>query len=173
MIKRLLPLLIFLLLIVFLYIGLGLNPKKLPSPLIGKPLPNVELTDFKTGKALSSQDTLKHQVSLLNVWASWCATCAAEHDQLMKLAQLNEVQIIGVNYKDSVIDGEAFLKKLGNPYHQILFDPKGRLGLELGVYATPESFIVDKNGLIQYKQTGEITAGLIQSDILPLIKKLK
>jgi cytochrome c biogenesis protein CcmG/thiol:disulfide interchange protein DsbE len=170
---KFLPLVVFALLAWFLYDGLGRDTKKLPSPLIGKAFPNLEVEDFKTGKKFQLHKRLKNKVSLVNVWASWCVTCRAEHKVLNAIAKNGSVQMVGINYKDTKIEGTRFLRILGNPFDFIVFDDKGKLGLELGVYATPETFIVDKNGVIQFKHIGEITPNIWRQQILPLIQKLK
>jgi len=170
---KFLPLIIFVVLAWFLYNGLGRDTKKLPSPLIGKTFPNLEVEDFQTGDKYYLQEKLKNKVSLVNVWASWCVTCRAEHRMLNDIAKTKSVQMIGINYKDTKKKGEHFLRILGNPYDFIVFDEQGKLGLELGVYATPETFIVDKNGIIQFKLTGEITPQIWQEEMLPLINQLQ
>lgn len=170
--KKFLPLTLFMVLVVFLYVGLGLDPKKLPSPLIDKPFPNLNVEDFASKQNYLMQNKLKNQVSLVNVWASWCITCRAEHQMLHHIAQTNKVQMIGVNYKDSKKQGEHFLQTLGNPFAFIVFDNLGKLGLELGVYATPETFLVDKQGIIRFKHIGSITPYIWQNKLLPLISKL-
>jgi cytochrome c biogenesis protein CcmG/thiol:disulfide interchange protein DsbE len=156
-----------------LYDGLGRDTKKLPSPLIGKNFPNLEVEDFQTGKKYHLQDKLKNQVSLVNVWASWCVTCRAEHQMLNNIAKQDVVQIVGVNYKDTKREGKYFLNRLGNPFDFIVFDEQGKLGLELGVYATPETFIVDNKGVIRFKRIGDITTRIWQEEMLPLIQQLK
>lgn len=171
--RRFLPLLIFLGMVTFLYLGLGIDTKRLPSPLIGKPYPVLELTDLATGKALSSQASLKGQPTLVNVWASWCLTCLAEHQELLEISQQNNIRLVGINYKDNKKDAKRFLILNGNPFEQIIFDPLGKLGLDLGVYATPETFIIDKKGIVRYKHIGEITTALIKQTINPLIEKIK
>ncbi|MBA5249392.1 Cytochrome c-type biogenesis protein CcmG/DsbE, thiol:disulfide oxidoreductase [hydrothermal vent metagenome] len=170
---KFLPLIIFVVLAWFLYNGLGRDTKKLPSPLIGKTFPNLEVEDFQTGDKYYLQEKLKNKVSLVNVWASWCVTCRAEHRMLNDIAKTKSVQMIGINYKDTKKKGEHFLRILGNPYDFIVFDEQGKLGLELGVYATPETFIVDKNGIIQFKRIGEIIPQIWQEEMLPLINQLQ
>ncbi len=170
---KFLPLVIFVVLAWFLYDGLGRDTKKLPSPLIGKAFPSLEVEDFQTREKYQLQSRLKNKVSLVNVWASWCVTCRAEHQMLKKIAKVSSVKMVGVNYKDTKKEGKRFLKILGNPFDFIVFDDKGKLGLELGVYATPETFIVDKDGVIQFKRIGEITPQIWQEQMLPLIDKLQ
>ncbi|QKQ24167.1 DsbE family thiol:disulfide interchange protein [Candidatus Ruthia endofausta] len=171
--KKFLPLVLFIVLAGFLYIGLGLDPKKLPSPLIGKTFPNLEVEDFNTGEIYAIQDKLQGKISLVNVWASWCVTCRAEHEMLMQIAKTDSLQILGINYKNTKKDGNMFLTRLGNPYDLIVFDQSGKLGLELGVYATPETFITDQQGIIRFKRIGELTPGIWERQILPLISQLK
>ncbi|SFV88271.1 Cytochrome c-type biogenesis protein CcmG/DsbE, thiol:disulfide oxidoreductase [hydrothermal vent metagenome] len=170
---KFLPLAVFVVLAWFLYDGLGRDTKKIPSPLIGKTFPSLEMEDFQTGDKFQLKNRLKDKVSLVNVWASWCVTCRAEHKMLKYIAKNSSLQMVGVNYKDTKKEGERFLRILGNPYDFIVFDEQGKLGLELGVYATPETFIVDKKGVIQFKQIGEITSQIWQQEMLPLINKLQ
>lgn len=171
--NKFLPLGLFVVLVGFLYVGLGLDPKKLPSPLIGKSFPDMEVEDFHTGEKYSTQDKLKTKISLVNVWASWCATCRAEHEMLMKIAKTNAVQMMGINYKDTKKDGTKFIDVLGNPYNLVIFDQLGKLGLELGVYATPETFLVDQDGIIRFKRIGEMTGRIWEKEVLPLVNQLK
>ncbi len=171
--KKFIPLVLFVVLAVFLYIGLEHDPKKLPSPLIGKTFPNLQVEDFNTAEIYTIQDKLQGKISLVNVWSSWCVTCRAEHEMLMQIAKTNSLQILGINYKDTKKDGNIFLTKLGNPYDSIVFDQLGKLGLELGVYATPETFIIDQQGIIRFKRIGELTTRIWERQILPLISQLK
>jgi cytochrome c biogenesis protein CcmG, thiol:disulfide interchange protein DsbE len=170
---KFLPLAIFVILAWFLYDGLGRDTKKLPSPLIGKAFPNLEVEDFNTTEKYTVQSQLNGKVTLVNVWASWCVTCRAEHQTLIKIAKTGLVQMLGVNYKDTRKEGRVFLDRLGNPYDKIIFDQSGGLGLELGVYATPETFVVDQNGIIQFKRVGQLTPEIWETKILPLIQQLK
>ncbi len=153
---KFIPLVAFIALSCLLYYNLGRDTKILPSPFIDKSFSNIEVQDFKTGKRYRLQEKLKNKVSLVNVWASWCVTCRAEHEMLNNIAKDNIVQMVGVNYKDNKKEGKYFLERLGNPFDFIVFDRQGKLGLELGVYATPETFIVDHNGVIRFKRIGEV-----------------
>lgn len=171
---------IFVVLAWFLYDGLGRDTKKIPSPLIGKNFPILEVEDFETGDKFQIQTRLKGKVSLVNVWASWCFACRAEHQMLNNIAAKNSLQIVGINYKDNENnkdnkkeDGAKFLRLLGNPYDFIVFDEKGKLGLELGVYGVPETYLVDKDGIIKFKRVGEITHAVWQQQMLPLIRQLE
>jgi cytochrome c biogenesis protein CcmG/thiol:disulfide interchange protein DsbE len=130
---KFIPLAVFVVLAWFLYDGLGHDTKKLPSPLIGKNFPNLEVEDFQTGKKYHLQDKLKNQVSLVNVWASWCVTCRAEHQMLNNIAKQDVVQIVGINYKDTKREGKYFLNRLGNPFDFIVSDEQGKLGFRLKV----------------------------------------
>jgi cytochrome c biogenesis protein CcmG/thiol:disulfide interchange protein DsbE len=172
--KRFLPLIVFFILSIFLYTSLWLNPKELPSPLIGKSFPEFNATTLMD-KTFTKQNLIG-KVSLVNVWASWCVTCRAEHAMLMDISKKNKIhnnaQIIGINYKDIKVDANKYLNNLGNPYLINVFDEKGMLGLELGVYAVPETFVVDKEGIIRYKYIGEITKKVWLEQIKPLIFKL-
>jgi len=170
---KFLPLVMFVVLAWFLLDGLGRDTKKLPSPLIGKTFPNLEVVDFHTGELYLTQDKLKDKISLVNVWASWCVTCRAEHKMLNDIAATSDLHMVGVNYKDTKKEGARFLDILGNPFKFVIFDQQGKLGLELGVYATPETFIIDQKGVIRFKHIGEITASICQDEIFPLINKLK
>ena len=170
--KRFLPLGIFIVLVGFLAIGLTLNPREVPSPLINKPVPPFKLTVLGApDKTISAQDMLG-QVWLLNVWASWCVACRIEHPLLVELAKTNQVPIYGLNYKDKSPAAIAWLVKLGNPYVHSLVDADGLVGIDLGVYGVPETFVVDKQGLIRYKQIGPVTPEALRDTILPLVKKL-
>jgi len=170
---KFLPLALFVVLAYFLLDGLGRDTKKLPSPLIGKAFPNLEVEDFHTGERYLIQDKLKNKTSIVNVWASWCVTCRAEHKMLNDIAATSDIQMVGINYKDTKKEGKRFLDILGNPFKFIIFDQQGKLGLELGVYATPETFIIDQKGVIRFKHIGEITPSIWQGEMLPLIEELK
>lgn len=171
--KYLLPLILFVILAIFLAIGLRLNPKDIPSPLIDKPAPAFSLPILVTPeKNLSAQD-LKGRVWLLNVWASWCVSCRQEHPLLLELAKLNAVTIVGLNYKDEAAAANQWLAQLGNPYNVSIMDKDGRVGIDYGVYGVPETFVVDKRGIIRYKHTGPIEPGDIEQIFLPLLQKLQ
>jgi cytochrome c biogenesis protein CcmG, thiol:disulfide interchange protein DsbE len=171
--RFLLPLGIFIGLLVFLAIGLRLNPREIPSPFIGKPAPAFNLTQLhEPGKSISPQD-MAGKVWLLNVWASWCVSCRQEHPVLMDFAKSNVVPIIGLNYKDGREDGTGWLRQFGNPYALSAFDNDGRVGIDYGVYGVPETFVIDKRGVIRMKYTGPLTPEAINQKLLPLIKELK
>jgi len=173
MMGRWIPLVLFIVLVYFFYNGLGRDTKKLPSPLIGKSFPQAQVEDFKTGEKFDIYNILNGKRSLVNVWASWCVTCRAEHEELIRIAKESGVQVIGINYKDTRANAKRFLVELGNPYSKIIFDSKGQLGLDLGVYATPESFLVDESGTIIYKQLGQLTRDIWMKEMITLFEKEK
>ena len=169
--KKLIPLIGFLVISIFLYLSLSSNPRELPSPLLDKSFPDIEVEDFYTGQTISFRDTFKNKPTLVNVWASWCVTCRAEHQLLLTIAKDQSVQLIGLNYKDTKADANKMLEVMGNPFDLIVFDPKGKAGLELGVYATPETFLVNQQGVILYKHIGEITRTVWKEDFEPILAK--
>ena len=171
--RYLVPLGIFIMLVAFLAVGLGLNPREVPSPLINKPAPAFQLPQLHQPDKTFSQQDMKGKVWLLNVWASWCVSCRQEHPLLMDLAKSNVVPIYGLNYKDPREDALAWLKELGDPYVLSIADRNGRVGIDYGVYGVPETFVIDKQGAIRYKQIGPVTPEALQNKILPLVKELQ
>ena len=172
MLQKLAPLLIFIVLVVFLGIGLTLNPREIPSPLIDKAMPIFSLPQLKDpDKTLSSNDFLS-KVSLLNVWASWCVACRSEHPVLLDLSRTGVVNIYGLNYKDKREDALRWLDYYGDPYTKNVHDLNGKLGIDFGVYGVPETFIIDHKGIIRYKHIGPITEDILENKILPIIKQL-
>ena len=166
------PLLLFLSLAVLLGIGLTLNPREIPSPLIGKPVPIFNLPPVK-GRTLGlSSADLKGEVSLVNVFASWCTACRAEHPLLMDLKQKGVVPIHGLNYRDKPEDAERWLNELGDSYTRTGADIDGRVGIEWGVYGVPETFVINREGRIAYKHIGQLTPQVMRDKIIPLIKAL-
>ena len=170
--KFVIPLIVFVALGVLLWAGLSLDPRKIPSPLVGKPLPGFSLAVLHEPKKTVTPETLRGRVYLLNVWASWCVACRQEHPVLNELARRKAVTIIGLNYKDKRDDALAWLKNLGNPYEVSLIDADGRIGIELGVYGVPESFLIDKQGVIRYKHIGPISEKDWTEKLLPLVQQL-
>ena len=167
-----LPLAIFVVLLVLLGIGLKLDPREVPSPLIGKPAPNFELPQLKeTSKTFTNRDMLG-KVWVLNVWASWCVSCREEHPVLLDLAASGAVPIYGLNYKDKREDGLAWLKGMGDPYQISIFDFDGRVGIDYGVYGVPETYVIDKAGVIRYKRIGPLTPQIVKEKVLPLVREL-
>lgn len=170
--KYVVPLAIFVVLVAVLAIGLKLDPRYVPSPLIDKPAPEFSLSTLDDPKAVISKQTLAGRPVILNVWASWCSACREEHPLLVELAQQQSLEIIGLNYKDTRDDAHRWLSERGNPYRMNIFDPAGKLGLDLGVYGVPETFILDGQGIIRHKQVGPITPAIWEHKIAPLLKKL-
>jgi cytochrome c biogenesis protein CcmG/thiol:disulfide interchange protein DsbE len=168
-----LPLAIFAVIVAFLFVGLFRDPREVPSPLIGKPAPAFSLAQLhEPGKRLAAAD-MRGQVWLLNVWASWCVSCRVEHPLLIDLAKANVVPVIGLAYKDKPEDGLAWLATNGDPYKLSIVDLDGRVGIDFGVYGVPETFVIDKAGVIRYKQIGPLTADALKQTILPLVRELQ
>lgn len=171
--RFLIPLGIFIVLVGFLAVGLRLDPREVPSPLIGKPAPDFKLALLSDpAKQLSPAD-LRGKVWLFNVWASWCASCRQEHDLLLDLARQGGLPIYGMDYKDQPGDAQAVLNRYGNPYVETVVDLDGRTGMNYGVYGVPETYLIDKNGIIRYKHTGPVTVEILSKKILPLVKELQ
>lgn len=171
--KYLLPLGIFVVLVIFLAVGLKLDPREVPSPLIGKPAPDFTLPRLhQAANSLGTAD-LKGQVWILNVWASWCVACRAEHPVLNDLAKRIEVPLIGLNYKDQQADALAWLQRFGDPYTASVVDREGRIGIDWGVYGVPETFVMDKQGRVRYKHIGPVKPDDVTQKILPLLRQLE
>ena len=170
--RFLLPLIAFVVLVLFLGVGLKLKPREVPSPLIGKAAPAFRLAQLHDASKTIGPEDMRGQVWLLNVWASWCVTCRQEHPLLVEMARQKIVPIYGLNYKDKREDGIAWLTQLGDPYVLAAYDVEGRVGIDWGVYGVPETFLIDKAGIIRYKVIGAITPEVIQTKLIPLIKEL-
>jgi len=170
--KALFPLILFLGMVAFLFRGLGMDPHKVPSPLIDKPAPQFRLPELTDPTRSLATTDLVGQVSLLNVWATWCVSCRAEHAVLMRLARQG-VRIHGLDYKDSRPEALEWLKTYGDPYMANAFDADGRVGIDWGVYGTPETFIIDKKGMVRYKHIGPISDQDAEEVILPWVAKLQ
>ena len=173
MMRFLLPLVIFIVLAGFLFVGLGLNPREVPSPLIDKPAPAFTLPQLHQPQKAFSPADMQGKVWLLNVWASWCVSCREEHPVLMALAQQGVVPIYGLNYKDKKADGELWLQRGGDPYVLSAMDEEGRIGIDYDVYGVPETYVIDKQGVIRYKQIGPVTPQNLSEKILPLVAELQ
>ncbi|MBE7423586.1 MAG: DsbE family thiol:disulfide interchange protein [Zoogloeaceae bacterium] len=171
--RFLLPLGIFIVLVAFLAIGLNLNPREVPSPLIGKPAPAFVLPQLHQPEARFAPKDLQGKVWLLNVWASWCVSCRQEHPILVELAKRNIVPIYGLNYKDPREDALRWLKQFGDPYVLSIADVEGRVGIDYGVYGVPETYLIDKAGVIRFKHIGPVTQDVLEKTILPLVKELQ
>ena len=168
----LLPMGIFLVLVVFLGIGLRLDPKEVPSPLIDKPAPAFALARLDKPEQKISRDDLLGKVWLLNVWASWCVACRQEHPLLVEFAKAKLLPIYGLNYKDKPDAGRKWLADFGNPYTASLSDLDGRVGIDFGVYGVPETFIIDRQGMVRFKHIGPVTPEVLRTQIEPLVRKL-
>jgi len=167
------PLVAFLILAGFLYVGLKLDPREVPSPLIDKPAPAFNLPQLHDTSKRFSTEEMKGKVWLLNVWASWCVTCREEHPTLISLAKQHIVPIYGLDYKDDKESGEAWLRQGGDPYTVSVLDRDGRVGIDYGVYGVPETYIIDKQGIIRYKQIGLVTEQNLREKILPMVAELQ
>ena len=168
----LIPLGLFLGLVAFLAAGLTLDPKEVPSPLIGKPAPAFALTRLDNPQQTIRREDMLGKVWMLNVWASWCVACREEHPLLMQFASRQLLPIYGLNYKDARVEGQQWLGRFGNPYTASLFDQDGRVGIDWGVYGVPETFIIDQQGTIRFKHIGPLTPEVLRSRVEPLIRQL-
>lgn len=167
------PLVIFGVLGAFLAVGLTLNPREIPSPLVGKPVPQFQLAPVK-GRTLGlASGDLRGEVSVVNVFASWCTACRDEHPLWMELARQRALPIHGFNYKDAPDAAARWLDELGDPYTRTGADLDGRVGIDWGVYGVPETFVVDKRGVIRHKVIGAITRSMIDERLMPLVRRLR
>jgi cytochrome c biogenesis protein CcmG/thiol:disulfide interchange protein DsbE len=171
--RFLIPFGLFIVVVGFLAVGLTLNPRELPSPLVGKAAPEFSLPQLHDQEKVISSNDLKGQVWLLNFWASWCGGCKDEHPVLIRLAQSGVVPIYGMDYKDERREAVAWLKEWGNPYQIVAVDQSGRVGINYGVYGVPETYVIDKAGMIRYKQIGPLREDIWEKKILPLVKELQ
>jgi cytochrome c biogenesis protein CcmG/thiol:disulfide interchange protein DsbE len=162
----------FALLVALLAVGLGLDPREVPSPLIGKPAPHFELPLLAAPDKTFSQKDMLGKVWILNVWASWCPPCLVEHPVITALAKSQIAPVIGLNYKDAREDALPWLKRNGDPFQLSVFDLDGRIGIDYGVYGVPETYVIDRKGVIRYKHIGPITPEIVQTKIEPLLKEL-
>ncbi len=170
--SRFWPLAVFVALVGFLYAGLYRDPREVPSPLIGKPAPQFQLPTVDNPAKTVTRDAMLGHVYLVNVWASWCVSCREEHPLLVEFARQHPVEILGLDYKDTRPEAMAWLGQFGNPYQSALFDADGRVGIDFGVYGVPETFVVDKKGVIRYKQIGPFTPEALNNKLLPLLQTL-
>ncbi|MBA3033986.1 MAG: DsbE family thiol:disulfide interchange protein [Gammaproteobacteria bacterium] len=170
--RFLLPLGIFIVLVGFLAVGLRLNPREVPSPLVGKPAPDFNVPQLHDETAKFSPQEMAGKVWLLNVWASWCVSCREEHPILNEFAKSGTTPLVGLNYKDKREDGIRWLARFGNPYLLSAYDIDGRVGINYGVYGVPETYVIDKAGVIRYKQIGPVTPAILQQKIIPLVQEL-
>jgi len=170
--RFIIPLGIFVVLVAFLAIGLSRDPHEVPSPLINKPAPAFKLPQLKEPSKTFAAEDMRGKVWLLNVWASWCITCRDEHPFLFEYAKSGVVPIYGLNYRDKREDALAWLSELGDPYVLSASDTDARVGIDYGVYGAPESYLIDRNGVIRFKQIGPITPDIWEKTIVPLAREL-
>jgi cytochrome c biogenesis protein CcmG/thiol:disulfide interchange protein DsbE len=170
--RALLPLAALAALFGFFAVGLTHDPREVPSPLIGKPAPAFTRPQLEDAAKSFSPRQMLGRVWLLNVWASWCVSCRAEHQVLLESSQAVDIPIIGLDHKDRRADGLEWLREAGNPYLLSVDDADGRVGVDFGVYGVPETFLIDKQGVIRFKQIGPVTTEVLQQKILPLVKEL-
>lgn len=170
--RFLIPLALFAALAWFLYAGLSLNPREVPSPLIGKPAPAFALPRLDDPAQTIKREDLMGKVWVMNVWASWCAPCREEHPLVVAFAKQRKVPVIGLNYKDRPGDARNWLERLGNPYAATLIDFDGKVGIDFGVYGVPETFVIDAQGVVRFKHVGVLTRQVISQKIEPLLKEL-
>jgi len=170
--RFLIPLAVFVALVAFLAAGLKLDPREVPSPLIGKPAPDFALTRLDQPALTIRRADLLGQVWMLNVWASWCTACREEHPVLLDFARRRLVPVYGLNYKDQRAAGLRWLANSGDPYESSLFDPDGRVGIDWGVYGVPETFVIDREGVVRYKHIGPLTPEVLRDRIEPLLRQL-
>lgn len=167
------PFLLFIVILLVLWRGLSLHPSQVSSPLINKPIPTFQLPELFNAKHTVTDKNFLGSVTLLNVWATWCYTCAEEHEFLLHLAKDEHVKLIGLDYKDNSITAKDLLNKYGNPFQMVAVDETGSVAIDWGVYGTPETFVIDKKGIIRYKLTGPVTQDNWQDTLKPLIQKLE
>ena len=170
----LIPLVVFLALVFFLALGFGLkDPHFLPSVLIDEPLPGFQLVDLHDAETTRSRDDLLGEISLVNVWATWCPNCVVEHPELMRISQEEGVPLYGVNYNDDSVKARAWLRRYKDPYRFSVVDAMGTLAIDLGVYGAPETFVVDASGVIRFRHVGPINSLIWREQILPVIEHLR
>ena len=162
----------FVALVLLLAVGLTLNPRLVPSPLVGKPAPAFQLPRLGGGETFSPAE-LRGKVWLLNVWASWCVACRDEHPLLVEFARSHKTPLVGLNYKDQRDDAIRWLGRYGDPYLLSVVDADGRIGIDYGVYGVPETYVIDRAGVIRHKQIGAVTPDVMAQKILPLVRELE
>mgnify|MGYP006298861789 CR=1 FL=1 len=170
--RFLLPLAIFIVLVGFLAVGLTRDPREVPSPLVGKPAPGFNVPQLADAGQSFNPESMRGKVWLFNVWASWCVSCRDEHPILVEFAKSGVVPIIGLDYKDQRADGMAWINRFGNPYLLSAFDADGKVGIDYGVYGVPETYVIDKAGVIRYKHIGPVNPAVLKEKIIPLVAEL-
>lgn len=168
-----LPLLVALVIGIVLFAGIGKDPTRLESVLVGKPVPEFSLKDLHDPEVQLTSELFRGQVTLLNVWGTWCPACRDEHDDLMWLAREKNVAIIGLNYKDDRDEALAWLDRLGDPYRSVIYDPRGTLGFDLGVYGAPETFVIDASGVVRYRHVGVVNETVWEQTLLPVVNEAR
>ena len=171
--RYVLPAVAFAILVGFFWVGLRLNPGEVPSPLIGKPAPAFELPELSDASRMISNETLRGQPALLNVWATWCAGCRLEHDLLLAIAAEGKVPIYGLNYRDERAAALEWLRQLGNPFKAVAYDPEGTVSIDWGVYGAPETFLIDPDGVVVYKHIAPLTLDDWREEFLPRIRAMR
>jgi len=171
--RFLIPLAVFVLLVGFLAVGLKLDPREVPSPLVGKAAPAFELPVLSQPDKRFVPADMRGKVWLLNVWASWCVSCRDEHPVLVELSKKGVLPILGLNYKDKGDEAQRWLKQFGDPYQLSVVDADGRIGIDYGVYGVPETYLIDTQGVIRYKQIGPLTQAILEKKVLPLAMALR
>ena len=168
-----LPLLLAVIVGVVLFKGIGKDPTKLDSALVGKQVPAFSLKDLNAPEKALDESLFQGEITLLNVWGTWCPACRDEHEDLMWLAREKNVTIIGLNYKDNRDDALVWLDRLGDPYRTVIYDPRGTLGFDLGVYGAPETFVIDAAGVVRYRHVGVVNAQVWEQVLLPVINEAR
>ena len=171
--KFLIPLALFVILVIFLAVGLNRDPREVPSPLINKPAPAFSVPQLANPNKSFSPEEMKGQVWVLNVYASWCVACREEHPMLVEMGKSQVAPLIGLDYKDKRADAMEMLARQGDPYMLSAYDNDGRVGINYGVYGVPETYVIDKAGIIRFKQIGPITREVLEKSIYPIIAELK
>lgn len=171
--RYIIPLVVFVVIAAFMAVGLTRDPSRVPSPLIGEPVPSFELATVTDPERSVSPGDFEGRVWLLNVWASWCAACREEHPVMMRAARREGLTLIGLDYKDERASAIEWLERHGDPYTVSAHDPEGRVGLDLGVYGVPETYVIDAAGVIRYKHIGPISHEILEQEILPLVDDLQ
>lgn len=170
---RLLPLVVFLIVIAFLWRGLTRDPREVPSPLINQSVPEFSLPALTIENDSFTHKDLEREISIVNIWATWCAPCREEHPVLMEIRRTTSIPIYGINYKDDFEQANNWLRRYGNPFLKVGYDPQGRVALDWGVYGAPETFLIDQMGVIQYKHVGTLTTQVWEETFLPLVNELR
>lgn len=171
--RYLIPLALFIVIGGFLAVGLTKDPSRVPSPLIDKPVPDFELPLLDADAGKIGPEDMRGEVWLLNIWATWCAGCREEHHVLMEAASRDGVRILGLDYKDERGAALQWLEERGDPYFASAFDPEGRVGIDLGVYGVPETYVIDAEGIVRHKTIGPVSMETLKQDILPLVRRLQ